>query len=296
MPVSPYAQPSTETELRAFTQDVLRAWVCKLEAGEIAVRIPRLRGQLRLLPDMHFHLRAELFLQLSGKTSFEFPEEKMQVGPGEICIVPRGMPHKERVRAWRGPFFNLVFGYNRGQVIFHTADETPRGRPRYLLRSHVQATPCLTALLDEAGELSQSQSETRSAGLRGMMIAYFSLILAEMQGWTAPANPEPFKVTHARQLVIEQLANPKLSVAQLASQIQCSADYLSQIFRKATGIALAGYINENRLLRARELLELSTLNIAEVSQAAGFHDASYFTRLFRRWQGMTPRDYRRANT
>jgi len=44
------------------------------------------------------------------------------------------------------------------------------------------------------------------------------------------------------------------------------------------------------------LLELPTLNIAEVSQAAGFRDPSYFTRIFHRWEGMTPLGYRRTHT
>lgn len=285
---------TTEAELHAFTQEVLRTWIRNVEAGSVPVRIPRPRGLLRLLPKMHFHLHAELFLQISGKTFFDFPEEKIPVGPGEICIVPRGMPHRERVRAWRGPFYNLVFTCYSGQITFHTAIEAPRDQPQSLLGTQVPATPCMAALLEEACELSQSRSEARDSGLRGLLIAYFSLILAEMQGWTAPSNPEPFKVIHARQLVAEQLSDPELSVAQLARQIQCSADYLSQVFRKATGMPLSAYINENRLLRSRELLELSTLNIAEVSQAAGFRDPSYFTRIFHRWQGMTPLGYRRT--
>lgn len=289
---------STEADFRAFIEDELQKWIRRLETEPIAIRIPKLKGLLRLLPDMHFHLRAELFLQVTGKTFFEFPEEKFTVGPGEICIVPKGMPHKERIQAWRGPFLNLVFTCTNKQVAFHVATAHPRdrNRPHWFLNSHVRATPCLTALLDEAGEFAETQSEAKASGLKGIMIAYFSLILAEMQGWTPPSNPEPSKVRRTRQLVIEQLHNPDLSVAYLARQVQCSADYLSQLFRKATDIPLSSYINENRLARARELLALSALNIAEVSQAAGFYDPSYFTRLFRRTQGMTPSEYRNDHT
>jgi len=83
-------------------------------------------------------------------------------------------------------------------------------------------------------------------------------------------------------------------VAGLARQLQCSADYLSQLFRKTTGSTLQGYINRQRLARAHELLEMSSLNVAEVSQAAGFRDPGYFSRAFRRWAGVSPKEVRRG--
>jgi len=280
--------PATETDLRTLIEGVLTDWLPRLE--QVRVRIPALHGLYRLVDQMHFHLRTEIFVQLSGKTSFKFPEEHFEVGPGEICIVPRGMPHFERTRSWKGPFRNLVFISNGRHLDVHLArpaDET-RARPSIIVGTDIAATPTLSALPEE---LPEHNPQARAC----LLGAYFTLVLAQMEGWTPPAEPEPYKVIHARQLVSEQLSNPALSVAELARQVQCSADYLSQIFRKATGLPLSAYINENRLQRARELLELSLLNIAEVSQAAGFADPAYFSRIFRRWQGITPREYREAH-
>ncbi|XHR30194.1 MAG: AraC family transcriptional regulator [Chthoniobacteraceae bacterium] len=279
---------ATETDLRTLIQEVLAQWLPRLH--EVPIRIPKLHGLYRLEEQMHFHLRTELFVQLSGKTDFDFPEEHFQVGPGEICVVPRGMPHFERARAWKGPFHNLVFLCNGRSLRIHLARPSgiARIRPIIVIGTDVQATPTLSALPEE---LPEHDTQDRAC----LLGAYFTLVLAQMKGWTPPPEPEPYKIIHARQLVSEQLSNPALSVAELARQVQCSADYLSQIFRKATGLPLSAYINENRLQRARELLEVSMLNIAEVSQAAGFADPAYFSRIFRRWQGVTPREYREAH-
>ena len=283
---------TTEAELRLFVQETLRSWIRDLDHGSIPVRIPRLRGQMRLIRDKPFHLWPELFLQLSGKTTFEFPEERFSVGPGEICLVPRGMPHHERVRAWKGPFHNIVFMCGPREVDFHLAREKPHGMPLVALGCRMQAGPSVASVLEQAAELAQTNGEARESGIKGLVLAHLSLLLATMEGWTAAANPEPFKVSHTRQLVMQLLSKPDLSVGMLARQLQCSADYLSQLFRKSTGTPLLAYINEHRLLRACELLHYSTLNVAEVSEAAGFRDPSYFTRVFHRWAGITPREYR----
>ena len=289
MPFSDPEKISGESDFRRFTQEVLSDWLPRLQRGQVRVRVPKPHGLFRLVEQTHFHLRAELFVQLSGKTCFQFPEEKFEVGPGELCLVPRGVPHGERVRAWKGPFYNLVFESGHGTIGFHIARKWVQGRPGIFSASTLKSTPCISALLEEAAELAE---EPRAA----LVAAYFSLVLAQMEGWSATAPSEPFKVTYARQIVNEQLSNPDLSVARVAHQLQCSSDYLSQVFRKATGLPLSAYINENRLIRSRDLLELTTLNIAEVSRAAGFADPAYFSRIFHRWQGVTPREYRRFHT
>jgi AraC-like DNA-binding protein len=284
---------STEESLRDFTRRTLHHWINEIDGGRIPIKIPRLRGTMRLLPDKVFHLHPELFLQLSGVTLFHFPEETLRVGPGEICVVPRGMPHSERVRAWRGPFANLVFMYAR-EAFFHLALEKPRGRPSGTIGSPVgKIGRGGIALLDEAAELAHSGGSARALGLKGLMLAHLSLLLTALEGGSPPALKEPFKVTQARQWVIQLLADPGLSVSRLSRELQCSPDYLSHLFRKTTGSTLQSYINGQRLIRARELLETSALNIAQVSQAAGFRDPSYFSRAYRRWSGVTPREVRR---
>lgn len=292
--VTPQQALRNEASLRKLIREVLMAWMPRIDGNELPIHIPRPRGLMRLIPGKHFHLHPELFLQLSGETLFEFPEERVRVGPGHLCVVPRGMPHYERVRPWRGPFYNLVFMYGPQNVYCHIADEQPKGRPlgRISTQLPINTGVPMIATLDQACEISLVRSEARALGIKGLMLTHFTLLLKSLEGWSEPHEPEPFKVVQAKQLVMRQLPNPELSVASLAQQLQCSVDYLSQLFRKTTGTPLLAYINKHRLLRAQDLLKTSALNIAEVSQATGFSDPSYFTRFFHRQTGQTPRAYR----
>jgi AraC-like DNA-binding protein len=71
-----------------------------------------------------------------------------------------------------------------------------------------------------------------------------------------------------------------------------SYDHLARVFKIAYGITPVQYLNSRRVERAKHLLVTTQLTIAEIANRLGFEDVSYFSRLFRRWCGETPGEYR----
>ena len=69
--------------------------------------------------------------------------------------------------------------------------------------------------------------------------------------------------------------------------------YLSNIFKKETGENFVDYLNSYRIGQARELLKASNLSINEIAYSTGFQDARYFSKLFKKYVGITPKDYRK---
>ncbi|MBQ4564484.1 MAG: helix-turn-helix domain-containing protein [Lachnospiraceae bacterium] len=82
-----------------------------------------------------------------------------------------------------------------------------------------------------------------------------------------------------------------LTLEEMASIISFSPDYLSRIFRQETGITFNQYVNHVRIAKAKELIRHSDLRLTDISQMTGFDDQSYFTKVFRRMEGMSPREY-----
>lgn len=86
--------------------------------------------------------------------------------------------------------------------------------------------------------------------------------------------------------------NSDLSLARLARICNVSESHLSSAFRKATGTTVTEYINQTRVHQALLLLNSTSLPIGEIASRCGFYDANYFSRIFRKAQGMSPRQYR----
>lgn len=102
----------------------------------------------------------------------------------------------------------------------------------------------------------------------------------------------PPLVLEARKHVRIHLNEASLSVREIAGALGCTPDHLSRLFRQVEGVTLMSWIACERIELAKNLLEETHHNVAEVGWASGFSEPSYFIRIFKRHTGMTPRNYR----
>jgi AraC family transcriptional regulator len=86
----------------------------------------------------------------------------------------------------------------------------------------------------------------------------------------------------------------ELGLRDLASLVRMNVDSFLRAFRQSTGETPHRYVVRQRILRARALLRVAELPIAEISSRCGFHGPASFTRAFHRLTGATPREYRTA--
>lgn len=92
---------------------------------------------------------------------------------------------------------------------------------------------------------------------------------------------------------IDNHYNDQLSLASLAKQFNFNYSYLSVYFHSHHSEGFSEYLNRKRINHAMELLRQGTLPVSDVCETVGFTDPSYFTRVFKKLTGTTPRDYRR---
>lgn len=91
---------------------------------------------------------------------------------------------------------------------------------------------------------------------------------------------------------IEEHYHHKLALPSISRHVGLSLGYLCQVFKKETGLSINAYINQLRMVKAGELLMDSNNYIKEVAAAVGIEDQLYFSRLFKRYYGVTPSKYR----
>lgn len=85
-----------------------------------------------------------------------------------------------------------------------------------------------------------------------------------------------------------------LSLAFFAEMFSMSKNYLSGLFKKETGITLTNYIHQVRIRRAVTLINASSLSITTIAASCGYNDINYFIRMFRRFLGMSPKQYQKS--
>lgn len=83
-----------------------------------------------------------------------------------------------------------------------------------------------------------------------------------------------------------------LSLKALAEQTQISPGYLSALFKKEVGMPLTDYVNRQRISYAKQLLISTTLPVKSIALQCGIPNMYYFSRMFKRIAGVTPKSYR----
>jgi len=98
-------------------------------------------------------------------------------------------------------------------------------------------------------------------------------------------------VARARRYVEENYHRP-ISLDDIARALDLSAFYLSHLFSEESDFTLFHYLTVLRMDKAKALLA-SGLKVAAVARRVGYEDGSYFARVFRKYAGLTPAEYRR---
>lgn len=86
----------------------------------------------------------------------------------------------------------------------------------------------------------------------------------------------------------------KLTLAQISNDIHANGSYLSRLYKMKTGQNLFDAINKMKLEKAKEYMVQGN-KIYEVAQMVGFDDVSYFSRVFKKYEGCSPREYEKKH-
>jgi two-component system response regulator YesN len=101
------------------------------------------------------------------------------------------------------------------------------------------------------------------------------------------------RVVEQAEKYIRQNYAHDVTLNGVSAEVFVSPQYLSRIFHSEKGISFIEYLNRYRIERAKELLYQKNVPITEVAFQAGYNDYKYFGNVFKKYTGLTPRDFRK---
>ncbi|TYA15318.1 helix-turn-helix domain-containing protein [Paenibacillus faecis] len=91
---------------------------------------------------------------------------------------------------------------------------------------------------------------------------------------------------------IEQHYQSELSLQDLASHFQVSREYISRKFKQEFGDNFSDYLAAYRIDKAKKLMRNPNLKVQRIAEMVGFNDVKYFSKVFKKQEGLSPREYR----
>ena len=150
-----------------------------------------------------------------------------------------------------------------------------------------------TSLLTDIYDLASSSDYIRDMRINEKLAVLLTLLME--QSW----NPESMMVSRKRVELLEVKSyldehyTEKIVLDDLAERFFINKFYMTRIFKETYGMTINNYLISRRITRAKQLLRFTDMTVDEIGNAAGMGDANYFSRMFRKVEGSSPREYRK---
>lgn len=118
-------------------------------------------------------------------------------------------------------------------------------------------------------------------------------VLFSHQGAENDATEHKAQTVARIQQYIREHLSERLSLNDVAAVFNFSPNYTSQLFAKYGTSSFVEYVTEMRIAAAKEMLEQGDLKIYEIAEKLGFDSAFYFSKVFKKVTGQSPREYQK---
>ncbi|MGG2093538.1 AraC family transcriptional regulator [Bacillus sp. S13(2024)] len=125
--------------------------------------------------------------------------------------------------------------------------------------------------------------------LQQLLISIYQNIKKQNRNYSASLKMEKI-IAYMHQNI-----NSKITLAELSEMVQLSPTYLSRTFKETTGYSVIDFFNKIKIDKAKELIIESNKKVKEVAQALGFADEFYFSRVFKKIEGISPSEFYSKN-
>lgn len=108
-------------------------------------------------------------------------------------------------------------------------------------------------------------------------------------------DPHKIRLVEEASRFIRANYQQKLTLADIAQSSTLSPTYFGSIFRRVTGQTPIEYLNETRVRVAQDLLTSTSISVSEAASEVGVEDLPYFSRMFKKYTGFSPSEFRRRH-
>lgn len=274
--------------------------------GRCGVSISSIR--YRKNPDletMHYHDFYELVIVREGTARHLYPGGSSPLGKGNFFVIRPGRPHSyadcRNFELANVLFFPelLLFPWEKVEAepgirllldSVSSRDGCPAPEPPPCLNAGTfdAIEPFLQALTRERREKKPDYELAMNANFLYLLLNLSRSILGSE---SAPANMEP-RLQQVIAFLKTGYSSPQLAISEIARKNSMTIKTMERLFRKYTGISPAAYLAGLRLEHAAELLRSPACSITDAAFRCGFSNLAYFSRVFHRRYGISPREYR----
>lgn len=250
----------------------------------------------------HSHEFTEIAIMLGGSCVYETDFSSTVISRGDVMFIPRGGTHRyleEKNVSLMNVLFmleNLTFPYQdifadpRFTALFRIRSEYCRQRQFYphlhLAEKEIEE---VSGILMPAWEKQRKGLPGATLGVYGAFLQIIPVLLGAESKWISAPEKTPARISEAIGKMHERFRE-KVSIPRLAREVGMSESSFSRHFKTATGETPVEYLLKLRLQDAADKI-CNGMAVSDAAFSSGFSDSNYFSRIFKKKYGISPRKF-----
>ncbi len=273
-----------------------------IRPGDPPVKIVRIPIQRPM--DLHLHDFDELVMITKGHGLHFTESEEYTICAGDVFFIKPGITHGYR-NTEDLELINVLYYQNNLSVPINDLRKMPGYRALFELEPALRQKDGFKSKLqlsleelDDMCRIVDLIDEEIHGGKSGSIFLATSYLM-QLIGQLSRRYEEkpslqklPLMRLSSVFSFIENNYTEEISLDEMAKSANMSKSTLIRAFRKTTGYTPLDYILRLRINKASEVLRHPDSSVTEAACSSGFHDSNYFSRQFRRFTGVSPREYR----
>lgn len=236
------------------------------------------------------HLDSYLFILVTaGAGNLTYNGQKYELSAGDCVFIDCKLPYSHTTSndLWSLQWVHF-YGTNMADIYAKYVERG--GEP--VFRSN--NTAIYSSMLSELYEIAESEDYLRDMKIYQKLISLLTLLLED--SWH-PENshrqsPKKANLIELREYLDEHYLEHH-SLDELSERFFINKFYLTRIFKEQFGISINSYITSLRITHAKQLLRFTNMSTSEIAESCGMPDANYFSRIFKKVEGITPGQFRK---
>lgn len=239
-------------------------------------------------PHRHYRLH-QFMLIVSGGGAMTIEGRNVRLSSRQLVNIPKGAVHGF---SFEHETSGYVVTVDTGLLDNSVLDA--EGLHRYLQRpAIIEATEEVSNIVRNIFKHFPNKGFARAHILRSLCGVLAGLTARQLAEGDFENRATGHKLQRRFERLVDERYTEHLSASDYAGMLSVTSTHLSRIMRQATGRSASATIEARVIREARRNLAYSNLSISEIGYQLGYSDPAYFSRVFRRATGQSPREFRR---
>lgn len=249
----------------------------------------------------HYHPECELILIQEGFLTVDLSDETFTLGPGDVVLLGSSQLHRDHSPSGMLKYIVLQFDLHNyfdqstiPYLQYFNETKVPLSAMNYIFRENPEArggaADCIRQIHREAAEKMSGYELAVN-----MLIKKLLLILIRNDTRGLLADQDRIERIRLKPVLdfVEARIDGRIAVEDACRLANMSYYYFVKFFKKNMGQSFTEYVNFRKIKRAEQLLLTKDISVSEVGDQIGMSNMAHFYKMFKRFNGCSPKEFQR---